>query len=96
MATTMTGADMEGATASYPRVREIVATTLGIEDRIDSLTTDTPLLGGLPELDSLAVLEVITVLEQEFGLDVDDLDITGDAFETLGSLAAFVDEHRAG
>lgn len=85
---------MDTTSTSFPEVRDIVVQTLGIQDRADSLTEQTPLLGGLPELDSLAVLEVITVLEERFRIDVDDLDLTGDAFDSLGSLAAFVDEHR--
>ncbi len=85
---------MESTSTSFPEVRDIVVESLGIQDRADSLTESTPLLGGLPEFDSLAVLDVITVLEQRFGIDVDDLDITGEVFETLGTLTAFVDEHR--
>jgi acyl carrier protein len=85
---------MQASSTSFPEVRDIVVQSLGIQDRADTLTEATPLLGGLPELDSLAVLEVITVLEERFGLDVDDLDITGEVFDTLGSLSRFVDEHR--
>lgn len=85
---------MQTSSTSFPEVRDIVVQTLGIQDRAETLTEATPLLGGLPELDSLAVLEIITVLEERFGLDVDDLDLTGEVFDTLGSLSHFVDEHR--
>ena len=66
----------------------------GIEDRADSLTAATPLFGSMPELDSMAVVELVVALEQRFGLSVDDDEITGDVFETLGSLSAFVDAKR--
>ena len=68
--------------------------TLGIEDRADTITSSTQLFGSLPELDSLAVLELVTAIEDHFGIVVDDSEFTGDTFETLGSLAAFVDGKR--
>jgi acyl carrier protein len=72
-------------------VTSVVVATLGIENRAAMLAASTPLLGGLPELDSMAVVELVSALEARFGFTVDDDEITGDVFETLGSLAAFVD-----
>lgn len=72
-------------------VKEVVVETLGIEDRAATLDAGTPLLGSLPELDSMAVLEVILALEERFGIAIDGDDVTADAFETLASLAALVD-----
>lgn len=48
------------------------------------------LFGALPELDSMAVATVLTALEDRFGIIIDDDEVTGDLFETVGSLAAFV------
>lgn len=75
-------------------VIEVLARTLGIEDRADSLDADTPLFGSLPELDSLAVVELAAALEDRFAIVIDDADFTGDVFETVGSLARFVDGQR--
>ena len=72
-------------------IKAVVVETLGVEDRAHALHATTPLLGSLPELDSMAVIELIVELERRFGIAVDDEDITADTFETLGSLAAFVD-----
>ena len=72
-------------------VKEVLVETLGIEDRAATLDAGTPLLGSLPELDSMAVLEVILALEERFGIAIDGDDVTADAFETLASLAALVD-----
>jgi acyl carrier protein len=76
-------------------VKSVLVETLGIEDRVDSLTPDTPLFGSIPELDSLAVVEVVTSLEERFGFQIDDDDFTGDVFDTVGSLAAFVEQNRS-
>jgi acyl carrier protein len=73
----------------------VVVETLGVEDRADALDADTPLLGSLPELDSMAVLELVLELEQRFGITIEGEDVTADVFETLGSLAAFVDGKTA-
>ena len=42
------------------------------------------------EFDSMAVVSVITALEDQLGILVEDDDITGETFETLGNLTAFV------
>ena len=71
-------------------VTSVIVRTLGIEDRAAMLTSSTPLFGAMPELDSLAVLELVTGLESTFSIAIDDEDITGDVFETVGSLAEYV------
>ena len=39
----------------------------------------------------MAVLELVLALEERFGITIEDEDVTADVFETLASLAAFVD-----
>jgi acyl carrier protein len=79
------------------RVKAVLVTTLGVEDRADTIDASTPLLGGLPEMDSLAVLELVEALHSELGITLDDDEINAEVFETLGSLAALVDSKlRAG
>lgn len=71
-------------------VRSLLGSTLKLGARTTSLKADTLLLGNLPELDSMAVVAVITALEENFGFTVDDDEISAETFETLGSLAKFV------
>lgn len=71
-------------------VRSLLGSTLKLGARTASLKADTPLLGNLPELDSMAVVTVITALEENFGFVVEDDEISAETFETLGSLAKFV------
>ena len=75
---------------TFNEVRSVVAKTIGIESRAESLAPETP-LAGLPEFDSMAVLDVMLALEERFGITIDDDEVTGDLFETLGTLAAFVE-----
>lgn len=79
------------ATIDIDAVKTVVVETLDVEDRADGLDATTPLLGALPELDSMAVLELVLALEDRFGITVDGEDVTADVFETLASLATFVD-----
>jgi len=83
---------MESTTIDIDAVKAVVVETLGVEDRADTLDASTPLFGSLPELDSMAVLELVLELEQRFGITIEGEDVTADVFETLASLAAFVDE----
>jgi acyl carrier protein len=81
---------METIDSTLTDLVDVVVTTLGIEERRDTLTRRTELLGGIPELDSLALVELVVVIEERFGIAIDDSEFTGEVFETLGSLAAFV------
>ena len=71
-------------------VLRILDEVLSLGGRAKAFTPDTPLLGAIPELDSMAVVTLITSLEEHFGLVVDDDDIDGSTFATVGSLADFV------
>ncbi len=55
----------------------------------------TPLLGAIPEFDSMAVVTILTSLEDKFGFFVDDDEIDADIFETVGTLVAFVEQKLA-
>lgn len=73
-------------------VKDILGNVLGLGDRKQALTADSVLLGNIPELDSMAVVNVITALEEYFDFSVDDDEISAQTFETLGSLTRFVEQ----
>jgi acyl carrier protein len=87
---------MDTTMSTLDDVKALVAETLGISDRLGSMDASTRLLGELPELDSLAVAEIIAAMETRFGIDIDGADFTAEVFETLGTLAAFVTAHQTG
>jgi acyl carrier protein len=70
-------------------VSSILAATLGLGQR--RLDAGSALLGSVPELDSMAVIGLITALEAHFGIEVADDEIHARHFATLGSLTAFVE-----
>ncbi len=63
---------------------------LSLAGRTSSFTRATPLLGSIPELDSMAVVSLLTALEERFGITIDDDDIDGATFASVGTLADFV------
>lgn len=63
---------------------------LSLNGRAAGFSSNTPLLGAIPELDSMAVVALITNLEERFGFTVDDDEIEGSTFATVGSLVDFV------
>ncbi|MBQ5964526.1 acyl carrier protein [Massilia sp. ZL223] len=77
------------------QVKTILTDVLGLGASGAALGADTPLLGSLPELDSMAVVSLIGALEEHFGIAIDDDDISASTFATVGSLAAFVEERAA-
>lgn len=71
-------------------IRKILRDALQLGERADQLTEHSPLLGAVPEFDSMAVVAVLTMVEDEFGISIDDDEVSADIFATVGSLADFV------
>jgi acyl carrier protein len=76
-------------------VRQILRSALQLSDASSPLAADSALLGAIPELDSMAVVTILTLIEERFGIEIADDDISADAFATVGSLTRFV-EARVG
>lgn len=74
------------------QVQEILSSVLQLHNGGYSLANDTPLLGTITEFDSMAVVSIITALEEHYGFVVDDDEIDADVFATVGSLTAFVEQ----
>lgn len=74
----------------HGEVLRVLDGVLSLGGRSAGFTRDTPLLGAIPELDSMAVVTLITTLEEQMGITVDDDDIDGDTFANVGSLVDFV------
>lgn len=72
-------------------VLQLLDEVLALDGRGLRFTSDTPLLGSVPELDSMAVLAVIQEIEIRFGIEVPDDEVDGSSFETVGTVVEFVD-----
>ena len=76
-------------------VKRVLDEVLSLGGQAGHFTRDTHLLGSVPQLDSMAVVTLIATLEERFGIVVDDEDIDGDTFATVGALADFVSDKIA-
>ena len=74
----------------------LVDETLNLEGRTASFDEETRLLGALPELDSMGVVALLTAFEDRLGFSVDDDEIDGEVFQTVGTLLAFVERKLQG
>ena len=77
-------------------VLRVLDEVLSLGGRAQAFDAATLLLGAIPELDSMAVVTLITTLEERFGILVDDDEISGDTFASVGSLSDFVTGKLAG
>jgi acyl carrier protein len=77
-------------------LRKILRDALQLGTRADSLTESSGLLGSIPEFDSMAVVTVIGMIEDEFGITVSDDEVSAEVFETVGSLGRFVADKVGG
>jgi acyl carrier protein len=78
--------------ATIDDVKSILRDALQIGDRANNFDSATPLLGHVPELDSMAVVTVLTAIEETFDFEVDDDEMTATTFDTVGSLVDFVEQ----
>lgn len=78
------------------QVRSLLASVLQLGAKAGGLEARSPLLGALPELDSMAVVHVLTAVEDHFGVVIADDELSAETFATLGSLADFVEAKLAG
>ena len=72
-------------------VKQILADVLQLEDSAKEFSETTPLLGSIPEFDSMTVVYLISSLEEFYGFVIDDDEISADVFETVGSLVSFIE-----
>ena len=82
--------DSEATLDPRQEVLSILDDVLNLQGRTARFKDETPLLGSVPELDSMAVASVITSLEERFGIVIADDEIDGSSFATVGTLVGFI------
>lgn len=72
-------------------LRDVLGQVLGLSPaRLAAVTLETPLLGALPELDSMAIATLFGGIEDHFAVMFDDAELTGETLATYGTLLALV------
>lgn len=74
------------------KLKELLIERLKFEDMTpDDIPDDEPLFGGGLGLDSIDALEIVVMLESEFGIKVKNETSARDSFRSISSLANYVE-----
>jgi acyl carrier protein len=76
---------------TYALAVRLLKSQLGPGYHSDAFDRERPLLGEVPELDSMAVVGLLTAVEEELGISIADDEVTADHFLTVGAFVDFVD-----
>lgn len=76
---------------SRDSLRSILSAQLGTAYPPSHFQDSTPLIGSIPELDSMAVVGILAAIEDSTGVSIPDDEISADIFATFGSLREFVE-----
>lgn len=72
------------------QIKQLLIDTLSLDLKPEEMGEDTLLLGDLPEFDSMAIVSIITELEEGFGFVAEDDELSAEVFESVGTLVDFV------
>ncbi|WP_375289460.1 acyl carrier protein [Qipengyuania sp.] len=73
-------------------LRAVLVDVLGLEEsEVAEFDADTGLFGHLPELDSMAVATLLTEIEDQLDITIEDDEVEGEMMESYGALLAFVE-----
>jgi acyl carrier protein len=70
------------------KIRAYISEQLLFDDGSRSIANDTPLFGGV--IDSIGLIELVGFLEKDFGIQIDDADLTAENFESVTTIADLV------
>jgi acyl carrier protein len=74
------------------KLKELLIERLKFEDMTpDDIPDDEPLFGGGLGLDSIDALEIVVMLETEFGIKVKNETSARDSFKSISTLANYVE-----
>lgn len=83
--------------ATLDKLKQTIMDELYLEDiELDELNENTVLFGEGLGLDSIDAVELVVIVEKHFGVAIKDAEEAKTAFASLGVLAAFIEERKAG
>ena len=81
--------------ALIEELKDKIVSTLSLLDvRPEDINEDEPLVGGGIGIDSIDILELVLMLEKEYGVKIESRDVGIKAFASVRALAEFVRENR--
>lgn len=72
------------------RVKQVIIRTLSLEVDADEIDDEDALFGGGLGINSMATIEIIVGLEEEFGIEVPDEELRVELFDSVQTMADYV------
>lgn len=80
--------------ATQNRIREFISKEIMLEQGASSVTARTVLVGGV--LDSLGLMQLVSYIQEEFGVTFEDTEVTPENFRTVREVERLVAEKVLG
>lgn len=77
------------------RLKDIIVSDLDINANRDALQDNVSLLESGVGLDSVSVMEFISIIEEKFGFEFSDDELSMEPFESLNTLSTFIAQRTA-
>ncbi len=75
------------------KLKKILVEELNLEDMtVEDIKNSTPLFGEGLGLDSLDAVELVVLIQKHFGIEIQDMEEGREAFESVETLAGFIEE----
>lgn len=79
------------------KLKEILVKDLNLEELVPGdIDENAPLFGEGLGLDSLDAVELVVVVQKRFGIDIQNMDEAKTAFQSVRSLASYIEGRLAG
>ncbi|MXX15140.1 MAG: acyl carrier protein [Gemmatimonadetes bacterium] len=72
------------------RVKQVIIRTLSLEVEAEEIDDEDALFGGGLGINSMATIEIIVGMEEEFGIEVPDEDLRVELFDSVQTMADYV------
>ena len=77
------------------QLKEKIIDTLYLEDiKPEDIDDQAPLVGGELGIDSIDILELVMMVEQDYGVIIDNKEVGEKVFASVAALAAYIQENR--
>ena len=77
------------------KLKEQIISNLNLSDTSpDDIDADAPLIGAGLGLDSIDTLELLVLMEKEYGVTVPDVNIGRGVFSSVRALAEYIEKNR--